>query len=87
MKGERRRSSGYRSPDSWTSGVTGTATTETSDLEDDIPCFLAMAIAKAEERGAYLDLGNAVEVEDKLTRALDAVQAHSDRLKEKKEAG
>ena len=46
-----------------------------------------MAIAKFEERGAYLDLGNAVEVEDKLTRALDAVQAHSDRLKEKKEAG
>ena len=46
-----------------------------------------MAVARVDDKSAYLDLKNAVEVEDKLTRALDAVQAHSDRLKEKKEAG
>ncbi len=46
-----------------------------------------MAVVKAEPKPAYLDLDNAVEVEDKLTRALDAVQAHGDRLKEKTEAG
>ena len=46
-----------------------------------------MALVRVEGKPAYLDLDNAVEVEDKLTRALDAVQAHSDRLKEKTEAG
>ena len=46
-----------------------------------------MAIVKAEERPPYLDLDNAVEVEEKLTRALDAVQAHSDRLQQKQESG
>jgi hypothetical protein len=46
-----------------------------------------MALVKAEERPAYLDLDNAVEVESKLTRALEAVQAHSDRLIAKKELG
>ena len=46
-----------------------------------------MALVKAEERAAYLDLDNAVEVESKLTRALEAVQAHSDRLIAKKESG
>ncbi len=45
-----------------------------------------MAIVRAAEKH-YLDLDNAVEVEDKLTRALNAVAAHSDRLKEKKEGG
>ena len=47
--------------------------------------IFAMAIVTAEAKAAYLDLDNAAEVEDKLTRALDAVQAHSDRLKEKTE--
>lgn len=46
-----------------------------------------MAIVQVELKAAYLDLDNAVEVEDKLTRALDAVQAHGDRLKEKEQAG
>ena len=46
-----------------------------------------MAIVQGKGKAAYLDLGNAVEVEDKLTRALDAVQAHGDRLREKEEAG
>lgn len=46
-----------------------------------------MAIVKAEATPAYLDLDNAVEVEEKLTRALDAVQAHSDRLKQKASLG
>ncbi|CAK0780923.1 hypothetical protein CVIRNUC_005223 [Coccomyxa viridis] len=46
-----------------------------------------MAIVKAEERPPYLDLDNAVEVEEKLTRALDAVQAHSNRLQQKQESG
>ena len=82
---ERRRSV-LRSPDSWTSCLTGTAPPNrtSSDL---IPSVHAMAVARVDDKSAYLDLKNAVEVEDKLTRALDAVQAHSDRLKEKKEAG
>lgn len=46
-----------------------------------------MAIVKAEERPPYLDLDDAVEVEEKLTRALDAVQAHGNRLQQKQESG
>ena len=79
---------GYKKPSGFLeSGHSNPGTCLCPSVDISVRKLEIMALVKAEERPAYLDLDNAVEVETKLTRALEAVQAHSDRLIAKKESG
>lgn len=79
---------GYKKPSGFLeSGHSNPGTCLCPSVDISVRKLEIMALVKAEERPAYLDLDNAVEVESKLTRALEAVQAHSDRLIAKKESG